>query len=237
MKKVLHKGKDRGVAEHGWLHTRFSFSFAQYYNPEMMGFGALRVLNDDTIEPLFGFPDHPHNNMEIVSIIVSGEITHKDSAGGEGVVKEGEVQVMSAGTGVVHSEYNKHSKKLLQLFQIWILPKEQNIQPRYDQKKFSAEGRGNKFQLIVSGDEKDKNALYIHQDAFIYLIDLENGKKISCDLTKKGNGIYVLLVEGDVVVENERLEKRDALGIWDTNKIEITAEENSKLILFEVPMK
>ena len=235
MKKIIHRADSRGKSELGWLHTRFSFSFANYYNPEKMGFGLLRVLNDDVVEPETGFGTHPHNNMEIITIILDGELEHKDSMGSGSIIHKGEVQVMSAGTGITHSEMNPSNNEKVNLFQLWIFPKEQNIKPRYDQKKFSIEERKNDLQTVASGF-KTNGALYIHQDAAITLGNVEKGKEKTYKNIKPGNGFYLLVINGKINLAGEELSTRDAIGIWDEGQVEISAEENTDFVVIEVPM-
>lgn len=234
MKKIIHRSEDRGKAEHGWLHTNFSFSFAEYYDPEKMGFGLIRVLNDDIVEPGKGFGMHPHNNMEIITIILDGELQHKDSMGNGSVIKKDEVQVMSAGTGILHSEFNPSTTAAVSLLQIWIYPKEKNIKPRYDQKKFSATERKNKFQTVVSGISSN-GPLYIHQDASLSLISLEKDNSINYENHKKGNAVYLFVIDGHISIDDEDLFRRDAAGISETDEIPFKAAENSEVLLIEIP--
>ncbi|RJP62703.1 MAG: pirin family protein [Ignavibacteriales bacterium] len=235
MKKIIHRAEDRGAAEHGWLHTKFSFSFSEYYDPEKMGFGLLRVLNDDIVEPGKGFGMHPHNNMEIITIILEGELQHKDSMGNGSVIKKNEVQVMSAGSGILHSEFNPSGTEKVNLLQIWIYPKEKNIKPRYDQKKFDPSERENKIQTVVSGISKN-GALYIHQDASLSLLNLEKDKSLKYEIHKKGNAVYLFLIDGQVQLDDEELFRRDAAGLSGTDEISILAKEKSDILIIEVPM-
>ena len=235
MKKIIHRAESRGKSELGWLLSRFSFSFANYYNPDKMGFGLLRVLNDDVVKPATGFRTHSHDNMEIITIILEGALQHKDSMGNGSIIRVGEVQVMSAGTGVKHSEINPSSDENVNLFQIWIFPKEQNIKPRYDQKKFASENRKNNLQTVASGF-KTNDALYIHQHAAITLGNIEKGKKIKYKNFKPGNGSYLLVIKGKINLLDQELLTRDAIGIWELNQFEISADENSDFIIIEVPM-
>jgi quercetin 2,3-dioxygenase len=235
MKKIIYRAESRGKSELGWLHSRFSFSFAKYYDPEKMGFGLLRVLNDDIVEPGTGFATHPHENMEIITIILEGALQHKDSMGIGSIIGEGEVQVMSAGTGVTHSEINPSSYEKVNLFQIWIFPKEQNITPRYDQKKFTLEERKNNLQTVASGFNTN-GALYIHQDAAITLGNIQKGNKTKYKNIKSENGSYLLVIKGKINLLGEELLTRDAIGIWEQNQFEISAEENTDFIIIEVPM-
>ncbi len=235
MKTTVHKAESRGHADHGWLNSFHTFSFANYHNPKRVHFGLLRVLNDDIVQPGEGFGTHPHDNMEIISIPLKGALAHKDSTGSEHVINTGDVQIMSAGSGLYHSEYNASKKEPVNFLQIWIFPKERDIEPRYEQKTYDASGRKNNFQLVVS-PQKMSDALWINQDAYFSLANLEKGKNINYNVKLKGNGIYVFVLEGSVTAANEKLNKRDAAGIEGTDSIDITAEENSELLVIEVPM-
>lgn len=235
MKTILQRASERGSADHGWLKPNFYFSFANYYNPEKVHFGLLRVLNDDFIAGGGKFHTHPHDNMEIVTIPLSGAVHHKDNAGGEGIIKEGDVQIMSAGSGVQHSEANASADDELNLFQIWVFPKEKNIKPRYDQRTFDVNDRTNNWQVVVSPKEEDK-ALWINQDARFALTKLEAGKTIEYKNAFKGNGVYLVVVNGSVKVGDEVLNKRDSLGVYDTDSFSITASEDAELMAVEVPM-
>ena len=235
MKKILQRANERGVAEHGWLHSRHSFSFAHYYNPDKMGFGLLRVLNDDTVEPGKGFGTHAHNNMEIISIVLEGALEHKDSMGSTSVINKNDIQVMSAGTGITHSEYNLSKSDIVKFLQLWIIPKEQNIKPRYDQRSFPENERTNQLITVASGD-KNMDALYIHQNAEINLGVLEAGKTINTKLTFRGNGFYLFVIEGDLLVVDKKLERRDSIGVWEADEITIKAETDAKFVVIEIPM-
>lgn len=236
MKTVLYKAADRGKGDYGWLKPNYYFSFGQYHNPENIHFGALRVLNDDYIAGGGAFPTHPHDNMEIVTIPFSGALKHKDSTGGEGIIKAGDVQIMSAGTGVQHSEANASATEPVTLFQIWVFPKEDNIQPRYDQKTFDVEERVNQWQYIISPDERD-NGLWINQNARFALSSLQAGKTITYNNGFRGNGVFLVVISGTVTVENMLLNRRDALGIDDTDTFSVTASEDAELLAIEVPMR
>lgn len=236
MKTTVHKADSRGLAYHGWLKSRHTFSFASYHNPERVNFGLLRVLNDDIVQPGEGFGAHPHDNMEIISIPLKGALAHKDSTGIEQVINTGDVQIMSAGSGLNHSEYNASQKDEVNFLQIWIFPKERDIEPRYEQKSFGIKDRQNKFQLVVS-PEKENGSLWINQDAYFSLVNLNKGAGVKYDIYKKGNGIYILVLNGAIKASNESLCKRDAIGIEETDNIEISADENSELLVIEVPMK
>ncbi|MBL6666505.1 MAG: pirin family protein [Flavobacteriaceae bacterium] len=235
MKTVYHAAATRGNANHGWLNANHSFSFAQYYNPERMSFGALRVLNDDTIAPGRGFGTHPHDNMEIITIPLEGDLEHKDSMGNVGAINEGEIQVMSAGTGVYHSEYNKNSDKPINLLQLWVMPKLQNVAPRYDQKSVKELKKNNAFYQVLSPNVDD-DGMWIHQDAWFHLGDFDQTTTTAYNIKKKGNGVYVFVIEGSFSVGDQTLNKRDALGVWETEVIDFVAQEHSKILLVEVPM-
>ncbi|HMN48041.1 MAG TPA: pirin family protein [Ignavibacteriaceae bacterium] len=231
----VYRSEDRGKANYGWLDTRYSFSFANYYNPEMMNFGMLRVLNDDTVLPSKGFGTHPHDNMEIITIILEGALEHKDSMGTGDVIHKDEIQVMSAGSGITHSEFNPSKDEKVNLLQLWIFPKEQNIKPRYDQKYFPADTRKNNLVTAVSGLNKN-GALYIHQDAEIKLGNFEKDKKINYQLNNTANGVYIFVINGHIKIGDEDLFKRDAIGIYDTMDFALEIVENSDFVLIEVPM-
>ena len=238
MKTVVHKAETRGFANHGWLQANHSFSFAGFYNTEKIHFGALRVLNDDVIAPKMGFGTHPHDNMEIITIPLKGVLKHKDNMADEWKpVNPGEVQVMSAGTGVQHSEINGSIDEHLSLFQIWIMPNKQSVKPRYDQKAFEVNDRKNKLQtLVTSIDENHEGSLKIHQDAVISRIDLDKGKAFNYDLKSKNHGVYLMTIFGEVLVNDETLGTRDAIGVSETDSFDIKAENDSSLLFIEVPM-
>jgi quercetin 2,3-dioxygenase len=235
MKKIIHRANSRGHFDYGWLKTYHTFSFSSYHDPERVNFGMLRVLNDDTIEGGQGFATHPHNDMEIVTVPLEGALAHKDSTGGEGVIYPDEIQVMSAGTGVRHSEYNHLNDGTTKLLQLWIFPDKKGHAPRYDQKFFDAEERKNNLQYIVTPERKDGN-LWLNQDAYLSLTDLGKDKSINYKIHTKGNGVYVFLIEGKILFGDETLSKRDGIGIWETDEFSITANSDSKLLLIEVPM-
>ncbi|MDY0779990.1 pirin family protein [Tenacibaculum sp. IB213877] len=237
MKLEKHIASSRGYANHGWLQATHSFSFANWFNPNRLHFGALRVLNDDLIAPSMGFSTHPHQNMEIITIPLKGVLKHKDNMADEWLyVKPNEVQVMSAGTGVYHSEVNGSANEHLSLFQIWIIPDKEDVTPRYDQMAFNPEERKNKQQIIVSSIDDDKKGLKIHQDALISRIDLEEGKEFTYHIKSENHGVYLLNISGDVTVDKEKLTTRDALGISQTQEFKIKANEYSELLMIEVPM-
>lgn len=235
MNKIIHKADSRGYADHGWLQSFHSFSFANYHNPEKVRFGLLRVLNDDIVAPGMGFGTHPHDNMEIVTIPLKGELAHQDSTGNKEVIKAGEIQIMSAGSGLTHSEFNNSKKEFVNLFQIWVFPKEKNITPRYDQKIFDPEERTNKFQTVVSPDEKD-GALWINQDAYFTLGNFDEGNSVKYEIKKKGNGVYIMITEGSAEIDGEVLSRRDAIGLSDLSSVEIKILAKSELLIIEVPM-
>lgn len=237
MKTVLHKAGTRGHADHGWLNTYHTFSFAGYHDPQRMHFGALRVLNDDTVASGMGFGCHPHDNMEIISIPTYGDLEHKDSMGNTQVIRQGDVQVMSAGTGVEHSEKNKNRDKEVRFFQIWIYTDKKGHAPRYDQKNFPDGDKHNKLLTIVSPMGKNDGGVQIHQNAWLSSGKLDKDLKIAYELKQKENGVYAFVIEGDVIVNGEKLSKRDGLGITDTGKLEIKADTDAEILLIEVPMK
>jgi redox-sensitive bicupin YhaK (pirin superfamily) len=233
VKKTIHRANSRGQANLDWLKSFHSFSFADYHNRERMSFGLLRVLNDDLIAPNKGFDTHVHNNMEIISILVKGELRHKDSMGNEEVIRQNEVQIMSAGSGVEHSEYNNSKTEECNLLQLWVYPKEKNIAPRYEQKLF--EYPKNKFQLVVSPDEADES-LWINQEAHLSILDLEKDKESTYTLFQKTCGVYFFVISGKVSIENELLDQRDALGLEDIEKSPLKALEDARILCIEVPM-
>ena len=233
---ILHKAETRGDANHGWLHSRHTFSFADYYDPDRMHFGALRVLNDDRVEAGMGFGTHPHENMEIVSIPLEGDLEHKDSMGNVSVIKSGDVQVMSAGTGIKHSEYNKNKDRWVKFLQIWVIPNKINVKPRYGQITLKNSDRHNTFQQILSPNADDAG-VWIYQDAWFHLGQFDKGVSTSYTIKKKGNGVYAFIIKGDVSIEGNNLNERDGLGIWDSDNISIKANsQNAEVLLMEVPM-
>ena len=236
MKTILHKANERGHANHGWLNAYHSFSFANWYNPEKIQFGMLRVLNDDTIAGGMGFGTHPHDNMEIITIPLEGDLAHKDSMGNSAVIKTGDIQVMSAGTGVEHSEFNPNADLQTKLFQIWLFPKYRDVAPRYQQITLDKSLQKNNFAQILSPNQDDEG-VWIHQDAWFYLSDFDNGFSKKLNLKKEGNGFYIMNIEGEIEVNGEKLERRDAIGIWATNEIEIKANSNAKFLVMEIPME
>ena len=236
MKTILHKAATRGHANHGWLDSFHTFSFSGYYNPERVHFGALRVLNDDTVSGGMGFGTHPHDNMEIISIPTEGDLEHKDSMGNTQVIRQGDVQAMSAGTGIQHGEKNKNHGQAVKFFQIWVFPKEKNVTPRYDQKSFSDADKHNQLLTVVSPIGTTDGGVQIHQDAWFSLGNLDKDFKTNYQLKKNGNGVYAFVIEGDVTINGVQLNRRDGLGITETDQLEITADSNAQLLLMEVPM-
>jgi len=232
MKFVLFPANERGYADYGWLKTYYTFSFANWYNPKKIHFGTLRVLNDDSIAPHSGFDWHPHQDMEIITILLSGELTHQDSMGNKGIIKENEIQVMSAGTGILHSEKNE-SNEWTKLFQIWIFPDKKSHTPRYDQKKFIFEK--NQLQLMVSPDGQ-KNSLWIHQNAFIHRGKFDNQMKIDYELQNPKNGVFIMIIDGSAKIYNNNLNTRDAIGIYDTKDVEIEFKTPGDILIIELPM-
>ena len=236
MKSILHKAATRGLANHGWLKSNHTFSFANYYNPERMNFGALRVLNDDFVAAGKGFGRHPHDNMEIISIPLSGDLRHQDSMGNTTVIKQGDVQAMSAGTGVTHSEMNDSGDNAVEFLQIWVFPKARNIEPNYSQITLEEGALQDNLDQIVSPSPDDRGVT-INQDAWFHLGELSAGQEITYDLKKSGNGVYAFVLEGDVTIAGQSLNKRDGFGVWDTDTISVSANSNARLLLMEVPME
>lgn len=236
MKTILHKADTRGQANHGWLKANHSFSFANYHNPERMNFGVLRVLNDDQIAPGMGFGTHPHNNMEIITIPLSGQVEHKDSMGNAGIISPGEVQVMSAGTGIQHSEYNKNKDQDLKLLQIWVFPNQQQVTPRYDQLQIDSAKSQNGFKQILSPNANDEG-VWIHQNAWFHIGEMQKEQTFTYTLKDPKNGVYAFLIEGETEIENETLSPRDGMGIWDSEEIKIKSNAKSTVLLMEVPMQ
>lgn len=237
MKKILHPADTRGAADFGWLKARYSFSFANYFNPERLQFGRLRVLNDDIVAPAMGFGKHPHQNMEIVTIPQEGALKHRDSMGNEGVIESGDIQIMSAGSGVEHSEINANTTEPVKLFQIWVLPETNNVEPRYDQKKIASLIQPNALSTVVKPkSEAGENELWVHQQAWFNIGEFDQQTTTSYQLHNQQHGAYVFVIEGKASVGGEELQKRDAIGIWDTDSVEITADADSRLLLIEVPM-
>jgi quercetin 2,3-dioxygenase len=232
---VVHKSNTRGNANHGWLNAYHSFSFASWYNPDRVQFGAIRVLNDDTIAAGMGFGTHPHDNMEIITIPLEGDLAHKDSMGNTEVIKTGDIQVMSAGTGIQHSEFNPNDNQQTKLFQIWLFPKTKDVTPRYQQITLDKSLQKNDFAQILSPNSDDEG-VWIHQDAWFYMSDFDADFSKTLSLKKEENGFYIMNIEGEITVNDEKLEKRDAIGIWETSEIEIKANAASKFLIMEIPM-
>ncbi|MCB0522834.1 MAG: pirin family protein [Saprospiraceae bacterium] len=232
---VLHQASTRGHANHGWLDSHHTFSFANYYNPERMHFGVLRVLNDDQVAPGMGFGTHPHDNMEIISIPLEGDLEHKDSMGNTTVIRRGDVQVMSAGTGIRHSEYNRNKDQQVKFLQIWVFPNKRNVEPRYDQITLNPAERHNKLQQILSPSPDDAG-VWIHQDAWFHLGQLDKGVSLEYQVKKAGNGVYAFILSGDVSLEGQELHPRDGFGIWDVEKLSLKADSAAEVLLMEVPM-
>jgi redox-sensitive bicupin YhaK (pirin superfamily) len=233
---ILHKADTRGRADHGWLKSFHTFSFSSYYNPERIQFGALRVLNDDQVDGGMGFGDHPHDNMEIISIALEGSLQHEDSMGNVTVIEPGEIQVMSAGTGLYHKEFNKEADKPVKFLQIWVFPNKRNVQPRYDQQRYDLDNHRNELVQILSPDEADAG-VWIHQNAWFHLARFDQEKELEHSLHMPGNGIYIFVLKGGVVVAGQELSDRDGLGIWDTDTINIKAKPGAELLLMEIPMQ
>lgn len=235
-KTIMHKSETRGDANHGWLHSRHTFSFGNYYNPERMHFGALRVLNDDYVAEGMGFGTHPHDNMEIVSIPLEGDLEHKDSMGNVSVIKHGDVQVMSAGTGITHSEYNKNKDKPVKFLQIWVIPNKKNVTPRYDQITLDLNDRRNHFQQIVS-PHRDDEGVWVHQDAWFHLGTFDKGFSTDYCMKKNGNGVYAFIIKGEVTINGTPMNQRDGMGIWETDQFAVEVNsQDAEVLLMEVPM-
>ena len=235
MQSVLHRANTRGHANHGWLDSHHTFSFANYYNPERMNFGVLRVLNDDVVAGGRGFNTHPHDNMEIISIPLSGDLQHKDSMGNTAIIKQGDIQVMSAGTGIKHSEYNNSPNQEVRFLQIWMFPNAKNVEPRYDQLPINPSQTSNRFEQVLS-PSKDDSGVWVHQNAWFHIGDLENGCEESYQVKSKDNGVYAFILEGNVEIEGQDLSKRDGYGLWDIDTINIKATTDAKVLLMDVPM-
>lgn len=234
-KYIHHPALSRGEANHGWLKSHHSFSFANYHNPQKMNFGLLRVLNDDTVAPGRGFGTHPHDNMEIVSIPLYGDLQHKDSMGNTTVIRQGDVQIMSAGTGVFHSEYNKNQDQEVKFLQIWVFPKERNIEPRYGQKSYPPQERAGALKTVVS-PATDDDAVWINQDAWFSLGRLNRGQELDYSIRRNGNGVYAFVIDGEVEIDGHTLKQRDALGVYEAEGVRIKAGKETELLLIDVPM-
>lgn len=236
MKTIVHKADSRGFANHGWLKSYHTFSFANYRNPERNHFGVLRVLNDDEVSQAKGFGTHPHDNMEIVSIPLEGDLEHKDSMGNTTIIKEGDVQIMSAGTGIYHSEYNKNVDKPVRFLQIWIFPNKRDVEPRYDQISIRDLEKQNKFYQVLSPNREDEG-VWVYQDAWFHLGKFEAGKTDTYQIKKEGNGVYAFVLGGEVEINGQQLSARDGFGAWETDKLELTSNTNSRVLLMDVPMQ
>jgi len=236
MKQIIHKAASRGHANHGWLNSYHTFSFSGFYDPARIHFGALRVLNDDTVAAGMGFGTHPHDNMEIISIPLSGDLKHKDSMGNETIIKHGDIQVMSAGTGISHSEMNANKDQEVKFLQIWVFPNKQNVTPRYDQITLDETKLKNHLQQVLSPDAND-DGVWIHQNAWFSMGQLDKGFNTTYTLKNKTNGVYAFVIEGDVTINGQALNKRDGLGISETDTISISADSDTRLLLMEVPMQ
>jgi len=237
MKKISHPASTRGTADYGWLQANYSFSFGNYFDPERVQFGMLRVLNDDFIGPAMGFGKHPHKNMEIITIPQSGALKHKDSMGNSEVIESGEIQLMSAGSGVEHSEQNASTTEPCKLFQIWVFPETDEVEPRYQQKKIASIINQNEITTIIYPKDKAKeNDLWIHQQAYFNLGEFTEKTDTTYSLKNTTHGVYIFVIEGTIIIENDTLQSRDALGIWETKEIKLTAQKDSRVLLIEVPM-
>ncbi|MEI6851661.1 MAG: pirin family protein [Bacteroidota bacterium] len=232
---VLHKAATRGHANHGWLNSFHTLSFASYYEPDRVHFGALRVLNDDTVEAGMGFDTHPHDNMEIISIPLEGDLEHKDSMGNTGVIRHGDIQVMSAGSGIFHSEYNHNKDQQVKFLQIWVYPNKKNVTPRYDQITLNIADRHNRLQQILS-PKADDEGVWIYQNAWFHLAQFDKGFQADYDLKAKGNGVYAFILKGDVSINGQPLNTRDGFGIWNTDTLSLKADTDTEFLLMEVPM-
>jgi hypothetical protein len=232
----LHKAESRGNANHGWLQSFHTFSFANYHNPERMNFGVLRVLNDDTVSGGMGFGTHPHDNMEIISIPLEGDLEHQDSMGNKTVIRNGDIQIMSAGTGIRHSEYNKNADEQVKFLQIWIYPNKRDVTPRYDQITLNPQDRHNKLQQILSPNPED-DGVWIYQDAWFHLGKFDKDFTTQYNFKKQGNGLYVFVLKGDIMINNQPLNTRDGFGIWNTESVFISADSEAEFLLMEVPMQ
>lgn len=234
---VLHKAASRGGADHGWLKARHTFSFANYYNPERVQFGVLRVLNDDIIAGGMGFGTHPHDNMEIITIPILGELAHKDSMGNTEVIREGEIQVMSAGTGIQHSEFNNFKDKTINTLQIWIFPNKRNVKPRYDQHKMDVAKMQNTWLQVLS-PSADDTGVWIHQDAWFHVGEFVKDKKVTYTMKAPRNGLYIFVISGKVIVNGVELDERDGLGVWETDEFNFSISNNkTRILLMDVPMR
>lgn len=236
MQLTIHRNETRGHANHGWLDSYHTFSFAGYFHPDRIHFGALRVLNDDTVAAGMGFGTHPHQNMEIISIPLEGDLEHRDSMGNVAVIRHGDIQVMSAGRGISHSEYNRNKDKQTRFLQIWVFPNKQNVQPRYDQITLNPKERHNRLQQILS-PLPDDEGVWIHQDAWFHMGHFDEDATVTYKLKKEGNGVYVFVLEGRFEIAEQLLERRDGMGISDSTSFSMKAcSSEAEILLMEVPM-
>jgi redox-sensitive bicupin YhaK (pirin superfamily) len=233
--QIVHRANSRGQADHGWLKVNHSFSFAQWYDPKKVNFGALRVLNDDYVAANKGFGTHPHDNMEIITIPLAGELSHKDSMGNASTIHAGEIQVMSAGQGILHSEINSSLTETANVFQIWIFPNKKDVEPRYDQRWINTEKTKDKFIQLVSPNSEDEGT-WIHQNAWINTVEFDQKEGLTYSMNDTENGIYTMVIEGEATLNGEILNKRDAIGIWNQERIEFKAKKGTKMLIIEVPM-
>ncbi len=236
-KTVFHPASGRGHIDHGWLNTAHSFSFAGWYDPEKVHFGMLRVLNDDWVAPGMGFGKHPHDNMEIITVVVKGALEHKDSMGHTETIYPDEVQVMSAGTGILHSEYNHDETEAVELFQIWIFPEQRSVTPRYDQRAFDPELRKDSLLLLASPANSADESLKIHQQAWVYRTTPGAHRTMAANAHSSNSGFYIFVIEGSIELEGQKLGRRDAMGLWETDSFSFNTQEDSDVLIFEVPMK
>jgi len=235
MQKVIHRAETRGHFDHGWLNTWHSFSFADYYNPDRIQFGLLRVLNDDIVKPGMGFGTHPHNNMEIITIPLEGQLEHRDSMGNGSIIEAGEVQVMTAGSGITHSEFNPSKDTEVNLLQIWVFPRERNLTPRYDQKRFDTSKMKNEFLTVVTPDGAGES-LFVHQDAWFSLAETDDGKEMKYQMHSGNSGVYLFVIDGELEVNGDTLKNRDGIGIYDTSELSVKSLQPAKFLVMEIPM-
>ncbi|MCK3655672.1 hypothetical protein A4G19_07875 [Pasteurellaceae bacterium Macca] len=235
MKTLFHSANSRGDANLGWLKSKHTFSFGHYYDAERMGFGALRVINDDFVEGGRGFGTHPHNDMEIISIPLSGDLAHRDSMGNGSIIRSGDIQVMSAGTGITHSEMNPNADTPVKFLQIWVIPRERGVEPRYQQIRIADDKTPNEFQQILSPNADDAG-VWIHQDAWFSMAEFDAGNRRTYSLHKATSGVYAFVIQGSATIGGVKLNERDGLGIWDTTEFEVIAESDAQILLMEVPM-
>lgn len=237
MKTIIHKAENRGHANHGWLNAKHSFSFASWFNPNKTHFGALRVLNDDEVAAGMGFGKHPHDNMEIITLVQEGSLAHQDSMGNGSVMQFNDVQVMSAGTGVFHSEMNPDKNKGVKLFQIWVIPEKFQVEPRYAQERFDEADRKNKWQQIIKPHDDNSGAgIFIYQQAWFNQVDLDATQEISYTKKRDGNGVYLMVIDGEITVDGQQLYKRDAIGITEFESFNIKANTQARVLAIDVPM-